>query len=329
METLHRSFGAQALHYFARPHDSVPQGPVGGPAAWRGAEVAQGDDWIVRLGEEDLAEIESAARSCADLPLERMDRGNFPLPMLAPRVRDWASELGSGRGFVLLRGLPVLRWGERLSSVAFWGLGCHLGLPGGQNPQEELLGHVRDYGEDSANPYVRKYRTAADIAFHCDLADVVGLLCLQPAPSGGASRIASSVAVHDEIRRQRPELAARLYEPFLLDTRDEARDETMPWVPVQPCCFSGGRLRTFWHSDYFRSVQRHAAAPRFTPAEKELLDLYEEVAASPGLRLDMDLQAGDIQWISNHTVVHSRTAYEEAREPERRRHLLRLWLSLE
>jgi len=329
MESLHRSFGAQALHYLQRPHDRAPAGPVGGPAAWRGAEASRRDDWIVRFTSEDIAEIEAAARSTAGLPLERIDRSNFPLPALAPRIRSWADELAVGRGFVLLRGLPVRRWGEALSSVAFWGLGCHLGVPGGQNPQEELLGHVRDYGEDAANPYVRKYRTSTDIAFHCDLADVVGLLCLQAARQGGASRIVSSVSVHDEILRRRPELAARLYQPFLLDTRDESRDATMPFVPVQPCCFSQGRLRTFWHSDYFRSVDRHASAPRFTDVERRLLDLYEEVAASPELRLDMDLEEGDVQWISNHTVVHARTGYQEWPEPDRRRHLLRLWLSLE
>lgn len=329
MESLHRSFGAQALHYFQRPHEAVPAGPVGGPAAWRGEDVATRDDWIVHLSPGEIAEIEVAARACEGLPLERIDRNNFPLPSLSRRVREWSSELATGRGFLLLRGLPVQRWGEGVSSVAFWGLGCHLGVPGGQNPQEELLGHVRDYGEDAANPYVRKYRTATDIAFHCDLADVVGLMCLQPSARGGASRIVSSVSVHDEILRRRPDLAARLYEPFLLDLRDEARDATMPYIPVQPCCHAQGRLRTFWHSDYFRSVERHASAPRFTEAERELLDLVEEVASSPQLRLDMDLREGDVQWISNHTVVHARTGYEDGPEPGSRRHLLRLWLSLE
>lgn len=329
MEQLYRSFGAQALHYFNRPHEGPALAPVGGPAAWRGPDVARGDDWIVRLRDADVAEIEGAARSCSTLSLERIGRENFLLPTLSPRVRAWARELGEGRGFLLLKGLPVERWGEELSSIAFWGLGHHLGVPGGQNPQEELLGHVRDYGEDGANPYVRKYRTADHIAYHCDLADVVGLLCLRPARSGGASRIVSSVAVYDELLRRRPDLVARLYEPFLLDTRDEAREKSMPWVPVQPCCFAAGRLRTFYHSDYFRSVQRHEAAPRFTAAEKELLDLYEEIASSPGLYLDMNFEAGDVQLISNHTVLHARTGYEDWPEPSRRRHLLRLWLSLD
>ena len=327
--TTARSFGAQALHYFQRPHDQVAPATIGGPAAWRGPEVAPSTDWIYRLGADDIAALESAARTCGDRPLDRIGRDDFALPTLAPRIREWSRELAGGRGFVLLRGLPVDRWGERLSSVAYWGLGHHLGIPGGQNPDEELLGHVRNYGEDAASPYVRKYRTAANIAYHCDLADVVGLLCMHTAKSGGASRIVSSVAVYDELVRQRPDLVARLYEPFLLDTRDETREDRMPWVPVQPCCYAGGRLRTFYHSDYFRSVERHAAAPRFTAAERELMDLYEQIASSPEFYLDMNFEPGDVQLISNHTVLHARTEYEDWPEPERRRHLLRLWLSLE
>jgi len=329
VDALPRSFGAQALHYFHRPHEGAATAPVGGAAAWRGPDVAGRSDWLVRLGREEIAELEAAARGCSGLALERIGRAEFVLPALAPRIRQWAAELDGGRGFLLLRGLPVAEWGEELSSMVFWGLGHHLGIPGGQNPQEELLGHVRNYGEDADNPFVRKYRTAANIAYHCDLADVVGLLCLQPAKSGGASRIVSSVAVHDELLRRRPDLVARLYEPFLLDTRDEARDGRMPWVPVQPCCHADGRLRTFYHSDYFRSVERHESAPRFTPLERELMDLYEDIASSPQLYLDMNFQAGDVQFISNHTVLHARTGYEDWPEPARTRHLLRLWLSLD
>lgn len=325
----HRSFGAQALQYFNRPHESVALHPVGGAASWRGPDMAGRNDWIVRLSADDIAEIEAAALRCSGTLLENVGRADFPLPNLTTRIRGWAAQLDGGRGLLLLRGLPVAQWGEELSSIAFWGLGHHLGVPGGQNPQEELLGHVRDYGEDAANPFVRKYRTAANIAYHCDLADVVGLLCLQPAKSGGASRIVSSVAVYDELLRRRPDLVTRLYEPFLLDTRDESRESRMPFVPVQPCCFADGRLCTFYHSDYFRSVQRHEAAPRLTDLERELLDLYEEIAASPDLYLDMNFEAGDVQLISNHTVLHARTQYEDWPDPARRRHLLRLWLSLD
>ena len=328
-DSTHRSFASQALHYFHRPHDGPAPHAVGGVAAWRGQDVCSRADWLVHLSEAEIAELESAALACGGRSLAEIGRSDFSLPILSKRIRGWASELADGRGLVLLRGLPVARWGEELASIVFWGLGHHIGVPGAQNPQGELLGHVRDYGEDADNPFVRKYRTPADIAYHCDLADVVGLLCLQPAKSGGASRIVSSVAVHDELLRRRPNLARRMYEPFLLDTRDEAKEGGMPWVPVQPCCFAQGRLRTFYHSDYFRSVERHADAPALTALEREVLDLYEEIALSPGFFLDMLFEAGDVQFISNHTVLHARTGYEDWPTREKRRHLLRLWLSLE
>ena len=323
------SFGAQALHYFQREHDAACHTPVAGPAAWRGDEVRERRDWLVALAPDELAELAAAVARVRErgLSMGAVGRDDFPLPLLAPRIRAWAAELRDGRGFLLLRGLPVAAWGDDDSALAFWGLGQHLGRPGAQNPDGELLGHVVDTGEDAANPFVRRYRTAGDIAYHCDLADVVGLLCLRQARRGGASRIVSSVAVYNELLRRRPDLVDRLYEPFLLDTRDEQGDGRLPWIPVPPCRHAGGRLRTFYHSDYFRSVQRHAQAPRFTPTERELLDLYEAIADEPALYLDMEIHPGDIQLISNHTILHARTAYED--DAAHRRHLLRLWLSLE
>jgi hypothetical protein len=186
---------------------------------------------------------------------------------------------------------------------------------------------VLDTGEDTANPFVRRYRTAGDIAYHCDLADVVGLLCLRTARRGVASRIVSSVSVYNELLRRRPDLVDRLYEPFCLDTRDEQGDGRLPYVPVVPCRHARGVLRTFYHSDYFRSAVRHPEVPPFSAEERLLLDLYEDIAGDPQLYLDMQFEPGDIQLISNHATLHARTAYEDGAGPEKR-HLLRLWLSL-
>ncbi len=321
-----RSFAEQALHYFDRPHEAVCRSPVAGPAVWRGAEVRERDDWSYRFSAEDVSEIEAALAGVRGRQLSAIGRRDFPLPLLSERIAGWSAELGQGRGFLLLRGLPVERWGEADSSLAYWGIGQHLGAPGGQNPDEELLGHIADMGEEASDPYVRRYRTAGDIAYHCDLADVVGLLCLRPARSGGASRIVSSVSVFNELRRRRPDLADRLFEPFCLDTRN---DSGTPFVPVTPCAYAAGVLRTFYHSDYFRSAPRHQEVPDFTAQERELLDLYEEIATDPELYLDMNFAAGDIQLISNHFTLHARTAYEDDASADVRRHLLRLWLSLE
>jgi hypothetical protein len=326
----YRSFTLQALHYFGREHESVRRERLDVAAAWRGTEMARRDDWIARLTPSEADEIERAVRDARarGLAMGELGHEDFALPTLAPRVREWARELDEGRGFVLVRGFPVARLGDDDAAYGYWGLGAHLGIPGGQNPQEELLGHVVDTGEEAANPFVRRYRTAGDIAYHCDLADVVGLLCLRTARSGGASRIVSSVSVYNELLAERPDLIDRLYEPFLLDTRDEQSEDRPPYVPVPPCRFAGGRLRTFYHSDYFRSVVRHAGVAPFTDQERALLDTYEKIAASPELYLDMYFEPGDIQLISNHVTLHARTAYEDWPDRGRKRHLLRLWLSL-
>ncbi len=260
-------------------------------------------------------------------PLAHMTKSDFPLPCLAPSIAAWRHEVSDGRGLQVVSGVPVDAWSDEESSIFFWGLGQHLGLPGAQNRKGELLGHVRDTGADKSNRYVRQYLTTQNIPFHCDAADMVGLLCLKKAKSGGLSRIASSVSVYNELLRRRPDLAPRLFEPFMLDTRDEAEANGMKVLPVPPCRHAAGVLRTFWHSEYFRSSQRHEGV-RLTDVENELFDLYDEISATPEFFVDMELEPGDIQLLSNHTVIHARTDYVDHAEPDRKRHLLRLWITL-
>jgi TfdA family taurine catabolism dioxygenase TauD len=323
---MYKSLTAQTLHYFARPHRDVRRTPIGGVAAWRAADVARPDAWRITL---DAAQVEDIERALAHAnatgkALGTLTRDDFPLPRLTRAIATWRDEVAHGRGFVVVRGVPVARWPARDAETFFFCLGMHLGVPGAQNPQGDLLGHVRDTGADPR--HVRAYRTASNIAYHCDAADLVGLLCLNEAKSGGASRIVSSVAVYDELLARRPDLVDRLYEPFLLDTHGEGG---VDWVPVRACRHARGRLRTFWHSDYFRSSHGYLGAPPLSGSERETLDLYDSIAASPSLYLDMDLEPGDIQLLSNHTILHARTAYEDHPEPERKRHLLRLWVSLD
>lgn len=329
----YRSFAEQGLHYFIRQHENVPGPLVHDPAAWRGADMkARTQDWLHILDEDDLTALEYTAQSLMDkgVSLEDVTRETFTLPAaLCEKIAAWHTTLISGRGFLVVRGLPVANWGDDFSSYVYWGLGHHIGVPGAQNPQNELLGHVTDYGEEVNNPAVRRYRTTGNIDFHCDAADVVGLLCLRKAKSGGQSRIASSVTIYNEICARAPALAARLFEPFKLDLRGEHRAGEPPYRDITPCAFAGGRLSTFWHSDYFHSVARHAEVPPFTEAEQALLELYDALAADPDIHLDMWLEPGDMQFISNHTTVHARTAYEDDDDPAKKRHLLRLWLSLQ
>jgi hypothetical protein len=294
----------------------------------RGLESA----WHIRLDDSELTEFdEGLARLERDgIAIGEVDRTSLPLPRLERKISAWRHELMQGRGFVIVSGFPVEEWGEARSALAFWALGHHLGIPGAQNPDGELLGHVKDYGEQADSPNVRLYRTASDIRFHCDAADVVGLLCLQTARKGGQSRIASSVAIWNAIFESDPESAALLFETFAHDLRGEHPPDSPRYANIQPCCLGeDGVLRTFYHSEYFRSAARLPEVGALPENHQHLLDRYDALGASPDFHMDMWLERGDMQFISNHTIVHARTEYEDDPDPARKRHLLRLWLSLD
>ena len=329
-DTAYLSFIEQTLHYFSRPHEYAAEAPVNCTAAWKGSELPPLEKLAYRLSEEEITELLSAVEGAEALgrPTKELTAADFPLPLLSERIVRWRNELASGLGLQVICGVPVGVWSQAQSELFFWCFGLHLGRPGEQNPDGHLLGHVIDTGADRGGEVVRLYKTAANIDYHCDAADVVGLLCLNKAKSGGQSRIASSVSVFNELIARRPELATRLFEPLLLDIRDKEVIEAGSSLPIQPCCYADGVLRTFYHADYFRSVVRHADVPPLTELEQDLLDTYEAIASEPGMYLDMDLQPGDIQLLSNHTIIHARTDYEDYEDPAKRRHLLRLWLSL-
>lgn len=329
----HFTSSEQARRYFmGRPHVGMPPGPIAHRAAWRGdeirAELGNPHNDILHVftqAELDAVETALAQARATGKPTLQLTRADFPLPTLEPLLQRWRTELGEGRGFALARGVPVGRWPLADAERFFWCLGQHLGTPGLQNPQGDLLGRVTDTGDARNDPLVRLYRTSANINYHCDGADVVGLLCLRTAERGGASRIASSVTVFNELLVSRPDIAARLFGQIRMDRRNEERPGDRPWTTLQPACWDGRQLRTFYHSDYFRSVVRHVGP--LPPAEQELLDAYEAIAERPDIRFEMQFQPGDIQLLSNHTVVHARTAYDDGARGKRE--LLRLWLSLD
>lgn len=322
-----RSFVEQRNSYFVRRSDGIPDGRVDHVAGWRGVELDL-EQWSFLLTADEIGELGGLADRllAAGTPMGSVDGDSVDLPILGCRLAAWRHSLAAGLGVVRLRGVPVREWGEEKTSMAYWCLGHAIGVPGPQNPMGELLGHVIDYGE-ADQPLVRLYRTPADIRFHCDSADVVGLLALRTAREGGESRIASSTAIYNEIVDRRPDLAAELFEDFQFDRRNEEGPGEPPVFELSPGAWDGEMLRVFWHSDYTRSAPRHEGV-EISPRRREFIDLFDEIGAEPDMRLDMVLEEGDVQFISNHTVVHSRTAYVDHEDPAERRHLLRLWLSI-
>jgi hypothetical protein len=300
-----------------------------GPSAWYGPAVAQRSDWVESLSSTDLAEIESASHRLARVESEgkALRRDDFPLPTLGPRLGRILEEVLDGRGFVLLRGLPVLSWGQRLSALAFLGIGLHWGSLRAQNRQGHLLGHVKDLGLSSQDPQVRIYQTKERQNYHTDSCDVVGLLCLQPAKAGGRSSLVSSVTVFNEMRDRRPDLARVLFEPIETDRRSEVPAGRKPYFCIPVFNWYEGFLSAIYHRSYIESARRFPDVAPLTDKQIEALDLFDALANDPALCFQMEFQTGDIQLVHNHTMLHDRTAFEDW--PERKRHLLRLWLAPE
>ena len=315
------------------PSDAFPPGlpaRIDDASAWYGPAMAARRDWIETLSADELAELAAASAPWLDnrtAGLAALTAERFVVPMLAARLARVQAQLLDGRGFVLLRGLPMASWGRARCAVAFYGLGAHLGRARSQNAQGHVLGHVRDMGLSSADPDVRIYQTRERQTFHTDSADVVGLLCLQTARRGGASALVSSTTLYNELRARRPELAACLFEPLATDRRGEVPAGAKPYFEIPVFNWFGGRLSAIYQRQYIDSAQRFADAPRLSALQVQALDLLDALTNDPALHFTMDLQPGDMQFVHNHTLLHDRTAFDDWPEPARRRHLLRLWLA--
>jgi Taurine catabolism dioxygenase TauD, TfdA family len=307
---------------------SIRTTPITGPKAWRGAELASDPTWIVAWSAAELAEIDHAlgVARASGRPLADVDRAHFPLATLASRLWQVLDEIYTGRGFVLLRGLPVDRYADDEVGLILWGLGRYLGAPLHQNPQGDLLGHVYDHGRTYGDIDVRGYETNAYLPYHTDAGDMVGLLCLRRGLAGGLSSIVSSVAVHNEILAAHPEYLGLLYNGFYYIRREAALTERgVSERPIPVFGHAGGVVSC----RYIRNQINAGAVKRGVPltaVETAALDHLDEQTRRADLRLDMDLQPGDIQLINNYTILHSRTGFVDGELPHQKRHMLRLWL---
>ena len=301
-----------------------------GAAAWYGPEIATRDDWMMPLSAAEVAEVEAATQALVarDADIAVLKPQDFPLPTLGARLRSRVDdEVLSGRGFLLLRGLPVERWSIRESATAFFGLGAHLGSARSQNGKGHVLGHVQDLGLDVKDPNVRIYQTHERQTYHTDSCDIVGLLCLKTAKSGGLSALVSSTTIFNEMRRRRPDLLKLLFQPIATDRRGEVPEGQKPFFEIPVFNWHQGYLTAIYQRQYIDSAQRFPEAPRHTPELVQALDLFDSLANDPALNTFMEFKPGDVQLVHNHTMLHDRTGFDDWPEPERRRHLLRLWLA--
>ncbi len=299
---------------------------------WDAAGVADAARWTETLSPEEVDELETAvahAQAISDNLLS-IGKSDFPLPNLSRRLKAIERELIDGRGFVRIRGLPRERWTNEQMSLAYWGIGAHLGKPWPQNAKGHVLGDVTDHNKAVGDPTSRGNEVGlVGLDFHCDGSDLVGLMCLQTGVSGGLSAVCNSVALHNRLVRERPDLAAELYRPQPFDYRGEQAPGKPGWYLMPVFTREGDRLFTRLIRPYILASQRHADAPRLTDKAREALTWMQDQAEGGDYSVMMDFQPGDMQFINNYHVLHGRTSYEDDRAAGKIRHLKRLWLETE
>jgi TfdA family taurine catabolism dioxygenase TauD len=271
---------------------------------------------VYELTRSDVQELEVAVQHVITRRLDpaQLTRDQFLLGSLAVAL----ATIDRSAGYCLIRGIPVERASLQETCIVLCGIGAQIGRLMPQDASGAVIHHVRAGG---AAP-TRGYQTSVGLPFHSDSCDTVGLLAIRTARSGGLSRVASARAVHDAIAATRPDLLRTLYEPFHI----ERHSGQAGYYSTPVFMRHAGRLFCRFNPGYVYSAQRHAETPRLTAQQEDAIDLFLELCESEAIRIDMELQPGDLQLLDNNTIVHSRTAYEDPPEIAKQRHLMRLWL---
>lgn len=304
--------------------------PITDRSAWLPDQIGSETNWVFEFDRSALTELDGALRRVQSrgYGAEAFGRGDFPLPNVSRMLADARHVLQDGCGFVLIRGLPVDGYGLDELKALYWGVGVHLGRPMPQNRDAELVVHVTDYGEGGRVLGDRGYRKSGALPPHTDYTDTVGLLCVRGAREGGSSTLVSVPTLHNQILRTRPDLLPHLYLGMHTNLRGEgptrAASEASP-APFAPFEYHDGRLTCFFSHGRFLAGQE-ASGIALNPEQVEALDYLAELSRKPEFTLTMDLRPGDMQFINNHVVLHSRTSYVDFDVADRKRLLLRMWI---
>ncbi len=303
---------------------------IAGAADWRGQDLAKSTSWIDRLTSRQARELEEAVAAVASGGLSMADVGvgEFPIGSLAGDLAAAREALETGPGIHLFRGLPVAGMADEAVRMMIWGIGVHLGTAVSQSKRGDVLGDVRDIGTDMAGREARGYTSNVELEFHTDSADVTGLLVVKTAESGGVSRFVSSLAIHNEIARTRPDLLAALYRPYRWSRQGQERPGEAPYYDQPIYGVAEGHFASRYIRTHITAAHTFHDAPPLSADQVAALDLVDALAGGKAFHMEMMLEPGDLVLLNNHVTYHARTEYQDHPEPERKRHLLRLWLAV-
>jgi len=320
---------------FSAPSDAreILRQPVRDRSAWRRDDVIADRSWLSELGTAEIADLEHAVSVAKQrrIPFSKMRKPDFPLSVLDPAFSRLTDELENGRGFAVLRGFPVQDHEIGDLELMAAGIAAHFGELIVQNTKGTLIDHVSDRGLSFDNIAVRGYTTNAELTPHCDSGDIISLLCVRPAKTGGINGLSSAMSIYNGILQNHPEYLDDLYEGFHYNLRGsgppgEGLNVTRHRVPAYS--YHKGKLSCRYNQKAIKTAEEIAGITPLTNQQKAAVDYVAELANSPELRFDLKLESGDLLMLNNHVVFHTRTAFTDHDDPGRKRLLLRLWINV-
>ena len=300
------------------------------PSAWYGKDLADDDSWIWPIASEHVEELDAALRKSKEKGLaeQEVTRDDFAIPEFAAVLADMVHELEYGRGFVLMRGFPVDRYDDADLRRIYWGIGTNIGTAESQNIDGELIQEIADRGFDYSKSEHRGSMSAAELRPHCDPTDIVALLSLRTAKSGGESKVRSAMTIYNEILDRHPEYLPALHQGFQfeLDGKGPLGDpnEVTHRIPIYS--WHEGYLSCRFNHKAIEAGARKAGTP-LSDMQQAAIDFVERTATRAEVELSMTFEPGDIQWLNNYVILHSRGGFEDHDDPAQKRLLLRLWLN--
>lgn len=299
--------------------------PIDGPSAWKAADFGESRSWVLELTEEMAGEIYAAARrlAAAGVPFREVPGAEVELDAVKGLISEAYAELDAGRGFAVIGGMPVDAHGYEENLLAYSVVASQFGRIVVQNYEGDFVVDVTDKGIPYSHRS-RGYSSNKLLPFHTDGADYVGLLCLDVAAEGGMSLLASAAGVYNEILRTRPGDLEVLMHGFHHHRRGQHDAGEPPVSPerVPVFAFHDGLLHCCYNRNPINWVEKEGI--KLSDREVAALDNFDAILARPDVSLSMNLRKGDMQFVNNYTVLHSRTEYVD--DAARKRHLVRLWL---
>ena len=300
--------------------------PVDHASAWRSFDRDR-ESFVIQLQAPHLAALDQALQTVKqkNREVESITREDFRLREIEADIASWRDEVMNGSGMIILSGFPLERYSKDELGMIYFGLGTHFGTAMSQSVMGDRLGHVINVG--GKDPKERAYRNSTELDMHTDACDVVAMMCLQKAQSGGYSGYVSAISIYNEILRRQPDLMPLLMEGFYYHRFGEEAPGQAPVteekIPV--FSFSEGLLSINYLRSYIEMAAEELKTP-LSPQQIAALDLVDQISMDERFALKFITRPGDAVFFNNLTVLHNRTAFEDSEVEAEKRHFLRLWL---